>query len=120
MKALVVFTESGWHPLHFLLKKGFRHCFVCVKADGFWVEINLVKNIPIVTVQATSDFDMEDFYRQEGYTVVSTIQRPMRPSALNLFYGTFMIANCVGLVKSILGVESKSWTPYSLYKELNK
>ena len=120
MKALVLFKDSTWHPLHFLLKENFKHCFVCVNTGQFWVEVNLIKNVTQIHVVATADYDVEDFYRQSGHIVVSTSQRVMRPSIFNLFYGTFLIANCVGLVKSILGINTFSWTPYSLYKELKK
>ena len=120
MKALVMFQDSEGHPLDFLLKKGFRHCFVCVLAGEYWIEFNLVKNTPTIKVMTGADYNMEEFYSNQGDIVVSTSQRVFRPSKFNVFYGTLMVANCVGLVKSILGINTLSWTPYSLYKELKK
>lgn len=120
MKALVMFHDSEGHPLDFILKKGFRHCFVCVQAGAYWIEFNLAHNVPTVKVMTGADFDMKSFYINQGYIVVSTSQRVMRPSRLNPFYGTLMVSNCVGLVKSLLCIDTFSWTPYSLYKELTK
>ncbi len=120
MKALVVFQDSEGHPLDFLLKKGFRHCFVCILSGAYWIEFNLIWNKPTIKVMTGAEYDMESFYRNQGDIVVLTSQRVMRPPKLNLFYGTLMVANCVGLVKSILCINTFSWTPYSLYKELTK
>jgi len=118
MKALVVFQEESGHPFSFVLKENFKHCFVCVQAGAYWVEINVMLNVVDVKVMTSSDYDMENFYRNRGDIVVLTSQRAMRPSKWNILYGTLLVANCVGLVKSILGINSFSWTPYSLYKEL--
>jgi hypothetical protein len=63
---------------------------------------------------------MKNFYSNLGFNVVLTSQRAFRPSLLNPFYGTLMVANCVGLVKTVLGINNFSWTPYSLYKELTR
>ena len=120
MKAIVVFHGSKGHPLDFILKKGFEHCFICVSDGTYWIELNIVKNVYTVRVIAEKDFNLADFYRDLGYTVISTKQRVARPSRLNIFYGSLMVANCVGLVKSILSINTFSWTPYSLYRELVK
>lgn len=118
MKAIVVFQEESGHPFSRVLKKNFKHCFVCLSSGPHWIEINMALNVVDVKVMTDSDYDMEDFYRNQGHIVVLTSQRAMRPSKWNILYGTFMVANCVGLVKSILGINTFSWTPYSLYKEL--
>ena len=120
MEALVVFKDETGHPLNFLLKKGFKHCFICVKSGAYWIEVDIIRNVPHIKVMTGSDYDMQDFYMNQGFIVVKTRQRVSRPSRLNIFYGSLMVANCVGLVKTILAVNTLSWTPYSLYKELTE
>jgi hypothetical protein len=123
MKALVMFRDSDGHPLSGVLKKGFKHCFVCVYDGKYWIETDIVNNCVTVRVMADRTWSLEDmknFYSNLGFNVVLTSQRAFRPSLLNPFYGTFMVANCVGLVKTVLGIHNFSWTPYSLYKELTK
>jgi hypothetical protein len=123
MKALVMFREESGHPLSRLLKKGFKHCFVCTYDGKNWIETDIVKNSVTIRVMANHYWgidDMKNFYSNLGYTVVLTSQRVFRPSLLNPFYGSLMVANCVGIVKSVLGIHNFSWTPYSLYKELTK
>lgn len=120
MRAIVVFHDSDAHPLARILKKGFQHCFVCVLSDGHWIRINLLGALPEIQVDAQSDYDLVDYFRKMGYTVVETKQRGNRMSKINPFFGTLMVANCVGLVKTVLGIHNYGWTPYSLYKELTK
>jgi len=120
MKALVMFKDSSGHPLDFFLKPKFKHCFVCIQSGDYWIEINSIKNVLSIKVMTGADYDMEDFYRNLGHIVVLTSQRVVCPSKFNIFYGSFMVANCVGVVKSVLGINNLSWTPYSLYKELTK
>ena len=121
MIVLVIFQDAKGHPLNFLLKKKFKHCFVCIKSGDYWIEVDILKGVPHIKLMTNSEFDMETFYRDQGKIVVKTRQRAICPPKLTyLFYGTFMIANCVGLVKMILGIHNWSWTPYSLYKELIK
>lgn len=123
MKALVMFREQDGHPLGRLLKKGFKHCLICTFDGHYWTETDVVQNKVTIRVMAAKGWttkDMKNFYINLGYNVVLTSQRVFRPSLLNPFYGTLMVANCVGIVKSVLGINNFSWTPYSLYKELTK
>ena len=124
MKALVMFRDGAGHPCDWFLKKGFKHCFVCIQDPWKnWIEMDVVNNHVTVRKMATAlhtQKDLESFYSNLGYNVVLTSQRVFRPSMLNPFYGTLMVANCVGLVKTVLGIQNFSWTPYSLYKELTK
>ena len=118
--AIVVFHDNDEHPLSWMLKKGFKHCFVCVNTGRYWVRVNLTSPIPEIKVEADFDYNLVDFYREMGYTVIYTRQRLTRMKWYNPFFGTLMVANCVGLVKTILSINTLSWTPYSLFKELTK
>ena len=120
MKAIVVFHDSNAHPLAWILKKGFQHCFVCVQSKEHWIRINLLGPVPEIQVEAPSHYDLFAYYKDMGYNVVRTTQRGNRMSRVNPFFGTLMVANCVGLVKTVLNINTFSWTPYSLYKELTK
>jgi len=114
MKALVVFRGlKAEHPLGFLLKKGFRHCFVCLENDDLWIQIDYCAGIPEVKYLANNDFDLKGFYEDQGMTVVETYQRDTAPTV------PVVIRNCVGLVKQVLGIRNFSFTPYSLYRRLN-
>lgn len=106
--------RDGAHPLSFLFKKGYQHCFVCVECDGFWIQIDGERGIPVIKTVATADFDLLTHIRSMGFTVVETSQRP---SSVTF---PFAARNCVGLVKTVLCLNSWSLTPYGLYKYLRK
>ncbi len=112
MRALVVFHDHGCHPLDRFLKPGFKHCFVVVDAEGYWVRLDGVGVYPVVDVVCGSDFDLATFYREEGYTVVKT--RQQQPGLW-----PFVTTNCVGLVSAVLCRRSLFvFTPYGLYRSI--
>lgn len=116
LRALVVFRDfkNAQHPLAFLLKKGFQHCFVCVQSEGFWIQIDGGVGVPFIKAVAAADFDLAAHIRGLGFTVVETNQRQ---SSVTF---PFSIRNCVGLVKTVLCINSWALTPYGLYKYLRK
>ena len=72
MKAIVVFcnVEGKGHPLGWMLKDGFKHCFINLQTDNGWVEFDYRIGIPLVRVMAASDFDLNSYYRDLGFTTV--------------------------------------------------
>ena len=121
MKAIVSFRNYGNHPLKDLLKTGFKHAVVAVLTpDGYWVEIDSGTGIPSVTVMCGADFDLNQWYEKQGYITVETTQVKKKKFIFNPFRGNIFIANCVGTVKSVLGLECICVTPYQLYKRLKK
>lgn len=121
MKAIVSFRDYGNHPLKWMLKKGFRHVAVAVLTPGgYWVEIDSGIGVPYVTVMGGKDFDLAKWYNNQGYLTVETSQVKNKQFILNPFRGNILIANCVGMAKSILGISYFCITPYQLYKRLNK
>lgn len=111
MRALVVFRD-GSHPLSWLLKKGFQHCFVCIDSNGLWIQVE-GSEVPVIKYLTTSDFDLASHLRGMGFTVVETYQ------GRSVTF-PFAARNCVGLVKTILCITSWSLTPYGLYKYLTR
>ena len=121
MKAIVSFRNYGNHPLKDLLKTGFKHAVVAVLTpDGYWVEIDSGTGIPSVTVMGGADFDLNQWYEKQGYITVETTQVKNKKFIFNPLRGNIFIANCVGTVKSVLGLDCICVTPYQLYKRLKK
>ena len=116
MKAIVVFHgfEGGArHPLGWMLKRGFRHCFVCVLADEMWLRIDGAIGVPVFEFLTAGDFDLAAYYRDAGLVVVETEQRD-RP-----VLAPFMMPNCVGMVKAALCIRAPwAFTPWRLYRAL--
>ena len=111
MKALVVFVEDNSHPLSWMLKKGFKHCFICLNNDGLWLLVDAAKGVPVVKYLCEDDFDLKNFYTDKGFTVIESEQGKALKSPL-------VLRNCVGMVKSVLCKGGFSVTPYGLYKRL--
>ena len=114
MNALAVFHNHGVGFLQRFLKTGFRHVFVAVLVGECWVSIDGRAGVPFVDIVANADFDLAKFYRNEGFTVIETVQRKVPPVS------PFAIANCVGMAKTILSIRSTAVTPWRLYKYLRK
>lgn len=113
-EALVVFIDQHGHWLGPVLKKGFRHCFCAVLADGYWIEINGSRDGTVIKVIAGSDFDLKEYYESRGCRVLSV----ERGGALKL---PLVLSNCVGIVKAALGLGHFGvLTPYQLYKRIIK
>ena len=114
MRALVVFCHDNTHPLAWLLKPGFRHCFVCLESNGLWLLVDGGPGIPDIKYLTESDFDLAAFYREKGFIVVETHQRQKAVTA------PLVLRNCVGLCKAVLCIAGWSFTPFGLYKQLEK
>jgi hypothetical protein len=123
MKCVVTFRPSHGpvrHPLDWMLKEGFKHCAIAVRTAQGWIEIDYAIGVPIVKVIAGRDFDIEQWYKNQGFITFTTKQAINKHFRFNLFRGNMFVSNCVGLVKAILGVSYFSITPYQLYKRLKK
>ncbi len=113
MKALVVFHGSMEHPLSRWLKTDFQHVFCAVlDINGLWVYCDARGGCPDIKAVSAEEFDIAEFWRDAGYTVVETETRKLPPRA------PFVVANCVGFTKALLGIRSFALTPFQLYKYL--
>jgi hypothetical protein len=98
----------------FLTKKGFRHCYaMCMTDFGWlvvdplssWLEIHVIKEGKgDLIAQAKSD------PLSSGLLVTRVMKRKYLPRYLPM--------TCVSVVKSLLGLKSRAFTPYGLYKHL--
>ena len=120
MKTVISFRDYGDHPLKWMLKKGFKHVVIAVQTGEYWVEIDYSVGVPIVHVMSHKDYDIVKYYQEQGYVTVEREQEINKQFKFNLFRGNIFVANCVGLTKALLGLNSWAITPYQLYKRLLK
>ena len=114
--ALAIFHDHGYGPFRRWLRPGFRHVFVAVLRDGYWVTLDGRAGVPALQVVAGEGADLAGFYRRaHGFTVVA-LTAPRRPPRTPLMLGT-----CVGAAKRVLGIRAP-WvlTPYQLYRHLKR
>jgi hypothetical protein len=116
MKAFIVFGSDNEHPFSFLLNRKRRHVW-CIMADndaGMWVSYNWHQGVPQVRVEAALDFDIASYYRQDGWDVIPYEYEPEAVAT------PYVLNNCVGHVKSVLGIGGWSLVPNQLYKYITK
>ena len=111
-KHLVVFNPHGEHFLNRFLEPGFNHVF-CVFNDGkYMMRYDSMMGVPELEVVSGSDYPLKDFYVNKGWIVleVSSGEGSWLP---------LTNTNCVGMVKSVLGIRALfTVTPYQLYNRL--
>lgn len=111
--ALVVF--SGQTDLSYLklLKPGFRHCFVMLKAGDKWISIDPLAHMTRVDLHQPES-ELSGLLSEHNLTVVATHLREADPVP-----SAPMLCTCVEVVKRILGIQC--WhvvTPWQLYRHL--
>lgn len=112
--ALVVFHDHGHGMFRRWLRWGFRHVFVVVLREGYWIALDGRAGLPSLQVVAGQGFDLIGYYRrQHGFTVLGICAPRIRPRT------PFVLGTCVGAAKRLLGIRSP-WvlTPYQLYLHL--
>lgn len=113
--------ESIQHPLSFVLKEGFKHCFVILKTTrpGEWVVIDGTHGVPsIQVVRNTDEFGLVQWYENIGCRLLPVSQVSLKKHRSMIMSRPFVFSNCVGLVMMTLGMSGICLTPYSLYKRL--
>jgi hypothetical protein len=113
---LVVFADDGGCVWLRFLRRGFRHCFVLLRAGSVWLACEPLKHrIELDVLALPPEFDLAAFYGAQGYRVLqgrrlpSRPRRPFAPAPLT----------CVTVVKRLLGVYAPwVWTPWQLYAHL--
>ena len=115
MRALVVFFDPVGARWEWALKVGFRHVFCVLESGDSWIMIDARDGRPVVEVVASSCFDLQGFYEEQGYSVIE-MERPDRP-----LRSPVVTVNCVGLVCAHLCIRAPfAFTPWQLFKHLKK
>jgi hypothetical protein len=114
---LVVFADHAGCPWLRPLRRGFRHCFVVLRAGSVWLACEPLKDrIELDALQLPAGFDLAAFYREQGHQVLLG-QRPS-PRARRRF--ALAPLTCVTVVKRLLGIDAPwVWTPWQLYAHLS-
>lgn len=113
---LVVFADHAACTWLWPLRRGFRHCFVVLRAGPLWLACEpLVDRIELDALALPPDFDLAAFYVDQGHRVLlgqrppRRPRRPLAPAPLT----------CVTVVKRLLGIDARwVWTPWQLYAHL--
>ena len=112
--ALVMFSPSNGHPYAWLLNKKHRHVWVSVQDIDrcTWVSYDWRQGNPLIQFDAVADYDLEAYWRSFGITVVRVDTGNALP------WGPWMLNNCVGHSKLILGARTWAVTPHGLWRHL--
>jgi hypothetical protein len=106
-------TSCAW--LRFL-RRGFRHCFIVLRAGPLWLACEPLKDrLELDVLALPAEFDLAAFYGGQGHHVLQGRRLPPRrrrslaPAPLT----------CVTVVKRLLGIRAPwVWTPWQLYVQL--
>jgi hypothetical protein len=114
---LVVFADHAGCPWLRPLRRGFRHCFVVLRAGSVWLACDPLKDrIELDALELPHKFDLAAFYREQGHRVLEGHRPPPRTRR------RFALAplTCVTVVKRLLGIDAPwVWTPWQLYSHLS-
>ena len=112
MKALVIFSSANTHWLSGLLHRDTRHVWCATYDDRtrIWIEYDMGAFGKEMRVLCDGDFDPINYYESEGYEVYPLDIDDTRRS-IEL---PFTLNNCVGMVKTLLGLETPAFTPRQL------
>ncbi len=114
LNALIVFFDPEGARFQWLLKPGFRHVFACINDGSYWTLFDARDARPVVQTVQTADYDLKDYFEEQGYVVVEIEQGPPLKTP-------FIAGNCVGLVKALLCIHAPfAVTPFQLYRHLRK
>jgi hypothetical protein len=113
---LVVFADHVACPWLHPLRRGFRHCFVVLRAGSAWLACEPLKDrIELDALELPSEFDLASFYRTQGHRVLLG-ERPLPRKRRRLALAPL---TCVTVVKRLLGIDAPwVWTPWQLYQHL--
>ena len=114
---LVVFADHAGSPWLRALRRGYRHCFVVLRAGPLWLACEPLKDrIELDALELPSGFDLAAFYRDQGHRVLLG-ERPL-PRTRRRF--ALAPLTCVTVVKRLLGIDAPwVWTPWQLYSHLS-
>jgi hypothetical protein len=113
---LVVFVDHAACPWLRLLRRGFRHCFIALRAGPQWLACEPLKDrIELDVLDLPHEFDLARFYGEQGHRVLLGHRPPPAPRR------RFALAplTCVTVIKRLLAMHAPLvWTPSQLYVHL--
>jgi hypothetical protein len=113
---LVVFVHETACPWLRPLRRGYRHCFVVLRAGPLWVACEPLKDrIELDVLDPPDPFDLGAFYSMQGHRVLLGRRPWLGPTR------RFAPAplTCVTVVKRLLGMRAPwVWSPWQLYRQL--
>jgi len=114
--ALVVFVDETACPWLRPLRRGFRHCFVVLRAGPLWLACEPLKDrIELDALDLPPGFDLGRFYSRQGHRVLLGRRPPPRPKS----WFALAPVTCVTVVKRLLGIRAPwVWSPWQLYSHL--
>ncbi len=119
--AIVVFRGELEFPWFYLLKRGFRHCFILYRIASGWIMVDpLCGRLMIKLLPPYSVAEMIRFYTAKGAVPIPVMMPMTRTprrhrSCLNLLRPM----TCVAVVKNILHLRRRFiWTPWRLFLSL--
>lgn len=114
---LVVFVDDTACPWLRWLRRGFRHCFVVVRAEPLWLACEPLKDrIELDILDLPCEFDLARFYGEQGHRVL--LGRHPPPGPRRRFAPAPL--TCVTVVKRLLGIHAPwVWSPWQLYAHLS-
>lgn len=113
---LVVFTDRTDVWWLKFLRRGFRHCFICIRFANQWIAVEpMLHRVEITRLDLPDSVNLQRWFEDEGDISVSL--HPLdAPEAKPL---TPAFITCVELVKRVLGLRRAFiLTPYQLYTHL--
>jgi hypothetical protein len=115
MKAYLLFGQGNAHPWAWILDPRYRHvwCIIADPAADAWVSYDWYQGLPRVKVECALDYDIATHYRDQGWEIID-----MKGFKREIAKGLYTLNNCVGHVKSVLGIGGFDWTPFHLYKRV--
>ena len=118
MEALVVFTNENNHWLGSALHPDFRHVYCVVPtAEGVVTEVNLTVDGVKLTSWGGGARSLRQFYAHLPETT-HCLLTDYQPQERHLL--PYVLNNCVGLTKQLLGRRDWSITPRQLFQVLSK
>jgi hypothetical protein len=110
---MVVFVDHVDCPWLRVLRRGFRHCFVVLRAEPLWLACEALKDrIELHALDLPPAFDLARFYVDQGHRVLLG----RRPAPLPRRAAALAPLTCVTVVKRLLGIRAPwVWSPWQLH-----
>ena len=116
-----MFKNAGDSPPWWTLfmKSGFEHCLILTQDEFNWFTIDPTRrNLDFLILYYDPIYNFPHELRTK--TNVKIIQITMSPPKKEILMTKFFLINCVTIVKYIIGLHMRAYTPWQLYKKLRR